>query len=166
MFSQISWIRTGKVALIAFLFARIEVKSHSLHLMTFPHCLISNVYSINLDQKRQSRINCISSLFSTVYFQMPPQIVYPNRGKVTFFAFIWFFPNVWFQMFTQITSIWTGKVALIAFLFARIELKSYSLHLFDFSGKQFEERFENTQWRKVQKMQSMRLCLFWSKLFE
>ena len=32
--------------------------------------------------------------------------------------------------------------------------------------RQFDETFENTQWRKVKQMQSMRLCIISSKLFE
>ena len=35
-----------------------------------------------------------------------------------------------------------------------------------FSGRRFEETFENTQWRKVKQMQSMRLCIFSGKQFE
>ena len=72
------------------------------------------------------------SFFPNVWFQMSPQIVCPNRGKNTLVAFIWFFPKVWFQMFTQIIWIRTGKVACIAFLFAQIELKSHLFHYLTF----------------------------------
>ena len=111
--------------------------------LSFVHCVFfsSNVYCKNRDQNRQSRTGCIR-FFSTVWFQMSPQIVCPKRGKVTLVAFIWFFPKVWFQMFTQITWIRKGKVPLITFLyfsalcvfkcllklFAQIEVKSHLLH--------------------------------------
>ena len=133
MFTQITWIRTGKVTFIAFLFAQIELKSHLFHLfdfsplydfkcllkyleseqakshwlhfllfstvyfqmspqiyLIFPQCVISNIYSNNLNQNRQSRIDCI--------------FVCTNRAKVTFVAFIWLFATVWFQMFSQILN--------------------------------------------------------------
>ena len=35
-----------------------------------------------------------------------------------------------------------------------------------FSGRPFEETFENAQWRKVKQMQPMWLCLLWPKFFE
>ena len=35
-----------------------------------------------------------------------------------------------------------------------------------FLGRQFEDTFENTQWRKAKQMQPMRLCLFWGRRFE
>ena len=114
MFTQITSIWTGKVALIAFfhfsplcifkcllkLFTRIEVKSHSLHLFDFsPMC----DFKCLLKQNRQSLIDCI--------------FVCTKRAKVTFVAFIWLFSTVWFQMFSQISWITTGKVALIAFFY-------------------------------------------------
>ena len=34
------------------------------------------------------------------------------------------------------------------------------------SGRQFEDTFENAQWRKVKQMQSVWLCLFWGRPFE
>ena len=34
------------------------------------------------------------------------------------------------------------------------------------SGRQFEDTFENTQWRKATQMRPMYLCIFWSKQFE
>ena len=114
MFTQITWIRIGEVTLIAFLFARIELKSHSLHLFDFSPLCDFNCYSNNWDQNRQSHIDCIFFTF-TVYFQMSPLIVYPKRYKVTFVAFIWLFPTVWFQMCSQITWIRIGKVPFITF---------------------------------------------------
>ena len=35
-----------------------------------------------------------------------------------------------------------------------------------FWGQQFDDTFENTQWRKVKQMQPMWLCLLWSKIFK
>ena len=35
-----------------------------------------------------------------------------------------------------------------------------------FSGRRFEETFDNSQWRKVKQMQQMRLCLFSGRRFE
>ena len=41
-------------------------------------------------------------LFSTVCFQMCPQIACLKRGKVTLVAFVWLFPVVCFHMSPQI----------------------------------------------------------------
>ena len=57
--------------------------------LTFLHCVLSNVSSKSLDLKRQSHIiGCICSNFSTVRFQMCPQIACLRRGIVTLVAFV------------------------------------------------------------------------------
>ena len=54
-------------------------------------------------------------LFSTVCFQMSPQIACPRRGIVTLVAFVWPFSAVRFQMTLQITCLKGNKVALVEF---------------------------------------------------
>ena len=51
-----------------------------------------------------------------VCFQMPFQIVFPRRYKVTFVAFIWLFFTVRFQMCPQIVCPRRCKVTLVAFV--------------------------------------------------
>ena len=55
-------------------------------------------------------------LFSTVYFQMCPQIACPRRGIVTLVAFVWLFSTVHFQMCPKIAWIRAGKVTLVVFV--------------------------------------------------
>ena len=55
-------------------------------------------------------------LFSTVNFQMSPQITRLNRCKVTLVAFVWLFSTVCFQMFPQITCMRRWIVTLMAFV--------------------------------------------------
>ena len=69
--------------------------------LSFVHCVFfsSNVYCKNRDQNitwiRTGKV-AFFVLFSTVCFQMSPQIVCRNKGKVTFVAFIWLFGHtIW-----------------------------------------------------------------------
>ena len=66
-------------------------------------------------------------LFSTVCFQMSPQNVCPRRGIVTLVAFVWLFPTVHFQMCLQTSCPRRGKVTLVAFvwLFSTVRLKMF-----------------------------------------
>ena len=79
---------------------RVHEKRHS-HIAcicsTFLHyCVVfSNVTSMHLDQSRRSHIVWF---FSTVHFQIIPQIVSRRRGTVTLVAFVWLFSTVRFQM--------------------------------------------------------------------
>ena len=57
--------------------------------LAFPHCVYSNASSNRLPEKRHCHIGCIVFLFSTVRFQMCPQIACLRRRKVTRLAFIW-----------------------------------------------------------------------------
>ena len=52
--------------------------------------------------------------FSTVRFQMTPQSACLRRGIVTLVAFVWLFPTVRFQMCPQMNCLRRGKVALVA----------------------------------------------------
>ena len=55
-------------------------------------------------------------LFSTVCFQMTPQMACIRRCKITLVAFIWFFSSVCFQMSPQIICPKGCIVALVAFV--------------------------------------------------
>ena len=54
--------------------------------------------------------------FSSVRFQMCPQIGCPRKGKVTLVAFVRFFSAVYFQMSPQRASFRGCKVTLVAFV--------------------------------------------------
>ena len=54
--------------------------------LAFLHCMFSDVSSNSLQEKRHSRIGCICVTFSTVCFQMSPQIACERRGIVTLVA--------------------------------------------------------------------------------
>ena len=55
-------------------------------------------------------------LFSTVRFQMCPQIAWIRAGKVTLAAFVWLFSTVRYQMCPQIACQRRGIVTLVAFV--------------------------------------------------
>ena len=55
-------------------------------------------------------------LFSTVYFQMVPQMACLRRCILALIAFIWFFSSVRFQMCPQIACLRRSIVALISFV--------------------------------------------------
>ena len=63
-----------------------------------------------------SHTGCICSVFSTVHFEMSPQIACIRRGIITLAAFVWLFSTVRFQMCPQIAWIRAGKVTLAAFV--------------------------------------------------
>ena len=42
----------------------------------------------------------------------------------------------------------------------------YPVWLCILSGRQFEDTYEDSQWRKVKQMQPVRICMLWSKCFE
>ena len=55
-------------------------------------------------------------LFTTVRFQMCPQIACPKGCIVTLVAFVWFVSIVRFQMCPQMACLRRGKVTLVAFV--------------------------------------------------
>ena len=57
--------------------------------LTFLHCAFLNVSSNCLPEKRHSHTDYICLLFSTVSYQMFPQIDCPRRCKVTLAGFVW-----------------------------------------------------------------------------
>ena len=67
--------------------------------------------------------------FSTVRFQMSPQMACPRRSIVTLVAFVWLFSTVRFQMCPQITYPRRGIVTLVAFVWLN---GTFSLFLQDF----------------------------------
>ena len=74
---------------------------------------ISNVSSNCLAKKRHSHIGCICRLFSTVHFQMSPQMGCPRGCIITLVAFVWLFSTVHFQMCPQIVCPRRGIVTLV-----------------------------------------------------
>ena len=95
----------------------------------FLQCAFSNVSSNCLPGRMQSHIGYISVkgkgivtlvafvwLFSSVRFQMCPQIACSIGCKVTLGAFVWFFSTVRFQMFPQSACRRECKVTLVAFI--------------------------------------------------
>ena len=61
-------------------------------------------------------------LFSTVCFQMCPQIAWLRGCIFTLVAFVWFFSTVRFQMFIQRAWVSAGKVTQAAFLCVRYQM--------------------------------------------
>ena len=53
-----------------------------------PHYVFSNVSSNRLSERMHSHSGCICLTFSTVHFQMSPQIAFLNRCIVTVIAFL------------------------------------------------------------------------------
>ena len=81
--------------------------------------------------------------FSTVRFQICPQISCPREGKITVAAFVWLSSTVGFQMSPQMACLWECKVVLVAcvWLFSTVRFRmspqtashcSHSWHLFVF----------------------------------
>ena len=113
-------------------------------LFTFPFCAFSNASSYCQPQKRHSHIGCTCWLFSTVRFQMPPQMACLRRGIITLVALIWLFSTVHFQMCPQIAWIRWCIVTLVAFVWffplcvfkcvlKLLTWESHWLHWFGFS---------------------------------
>ena len=55
-------------------------------------------------------------LFSTMHFQMSPQVACTRRGIITLVAFVWLFSTVHFQMSPQIACLRGWKLTLVAFV--------------------------------------------------
>ena len=77
--------------------------------LVFLHCAFSNVSSNRLPEKMHSRIGCIHMTYISVRFQI-------WRSKVALVAFVWLFSTVCFQMSPQIACLGRSKVTLVAFL--------------------------------------------------
>ena len=76
--------------------------SHIGHIyLTFLHCAFSNVSSNCLPEMMQNHIGCICLTFSTVRFQMCPQIACQKWCKITLVAFVWLFSTVRLKMFLR-----------------------------------------------------------------
>ena len=67
---------------------------------TFINCVFSFDCICFFHGKRNSNTGCICLTFSTVCFQMTPQIDVMRKNKVTLVAFVWLFSTVCFQMLT------------------------------------------------------------------
>ena len=89
---------------------RLPEKKHS-HIgcicLIFLHCVFSNASSNRLPEKMQSRIGCIHMTYISVRFQI-------WRSKVALVAFVWLFSTVCFQMSPQIACLGRSKVTLVA----------------------------------------------------
>ena len=84
--------------------------------LTFLHCAFSNVSSNCLHEKGKVTFVALVWLFSTVRFQMSPQISCNRRDIVALVAFVWLFSTVCFQMWPQWTWIRACIVTLVAFV--------------------------------------------------
>ena len=140
------------------------------------HCAFSSVFSNCQFEKKQ---NCIALvvvvwLFSSVCFQMRPQMACPRRCIVTLATFVWLFPTVSFQMCPQIGCLNRCKVALIALVCFSPEwvfkcvlklptckdLKSHWLHIFGFSPLRCE--FSNVTSKRLHKRMHSRAQNLWN----
>ena len=135
----------------------------------------------------ECHIGCICFIFSTVGFQMSPQMALEDAlTLVNLFSFLHF------QMNHQLTA----RFDWICFLFHhsllcfqmqpvwwcilfcrgfentfdktqwKKDIEVQTIYLCILLEKCFEVTFENTQWKKVEQMQPMRLCLFTGRQFE
>ena len=106
MSPQRTWVRAGKVTLVAFvwLFSTVRFQM-SLQMFCPRRCKVTLVAFV--------------WLFSTVRFQMRPQIVCPRRGIVTLVALVWLFSTVCFQtIFSPFQILWT-RIRFCMLLFMR-----------------------------------------------
>ena len=70
-------------------------KMHSnISYICLTHCVLSNVSWNFFHGKINSNTGCICLTFSTVCFQMTPQIDVMRKNKVTLVAFVWLFSTV------------------------------------------------------------------------
>ena len=80
----------------------------------FLHCVFSNASSICLHwQMYLVALVALVCFFSTVGFQMVPQITCLRGCIITLVAFVWLFSTVGFQMSPQITCIRCSKVTSV-----------------------------------------------------
>ena len=90
-----------------------NVMSHLLHLFDFsPLCVFKNLVF-----KDAVTLVTIVWLFSTVHFQMCPQMTCIKGYIVVLVAFVWLFTIMGFQMCLQIACMRGCKVTLIAVVF-------------------------------------------------
>ena len=59
---------------------------------------------------------CVVCFFSSVWFQMSPQITCLDKCKITLVAFVWLFSAMYFQMCLQIACIRGCIITLVAFV--------------------------------------------------
>ena len=87
---------------------------------TFLHCAFLNVSSKCLPEKINIHIDCIwltfFPIFSSVLFQMCPQITCPKGCIVKLAAFVWLFSTVSFQICPQMACLRRCKFTLLAFV--------------------------------------------------
>ena len=94
-----------------------DVKSHWLHLFDFsPLCVFKWVFT--LPNTRGCIITLVTfvGLFSSMYFQMSPEIAFTRGFVTTLIALVWLFSTVRFQMCSQIEYMRGCIVTLVAFL--------------------------------------------------
>ena len=135
----------------------------------------------------ECHIGCICFIFSTVGFQMSPQMALEDAlTLVNLFTFLHF------QMNHQLTArfdwiCFLFHHSLLCFqmqpvwrciLFCRVfentfdktqwrkDIEVQTMCLYILLEKCFEVTFEHTQWKKVEQMETLRLCLFTGRQFE
>ena len=110
MYPQSACVRRGIAALVAFVFYRVFLNvspnglSKRMHnhidyiCLTFLLCAFSNVSSKYFNKMHIVTLIAFIWLFSTVHFQICPQIICIRGCKVTLIAFVWLFSVVCFPM--------------------------------------------------------------------
>ena len=96
--------------------------SHTLRWCEFCHAITrsscSNDAPVLITESIYIKVTLVTFvyLFSTVSFQMRPQMTCPRRGKVTSVAFVSFFSTASFQMCPWNVHPRRGKVTLVTFV--------------------------------------------------
>ena len=84
--------------------------------LTFLRCVFSNAFSKHFHKRMQSHTGCIFLLFSSVFFQMFPQITCLGGCIFTLVAYVWLFSTVSFQMAPQMACLRGCIVTLVTFV--------------------------------------------------
>ena len=96
--------------------------SHTLQWCEFCHAITrssrSNDAPVLITESIYIKVTLVTFvyLFSTVSFQMRPQMTCPRRGKATLVAFDWLFSTASFQMCPWNVHPRRGKVTLVTFV--------------------------------------------------
>ena len=96
--------------------------SHTLQWCEFCHAITrssrSNDAPVLITESIYIKVTLVTFvyLFSTVSFQMRPQMTCPTRGKVTLVAFVLLFSSLGFHLCLQIACMRRSMVKLVAFV--------------------------------------------------
>ena len=110
--------------------AQEDAKSHRLHLFGFsPLCIFK--WTLKWSTRDDAKFSLVAFvlLFSSMYFQMNPQMVWPKRCKITLVVFLWFFSTVFFEMSPQTAYRRWCILALVAlvWLFSIVWLSDWNI---------------------------------------